>query len=498
MISRLFFYRIIAFIILFFVFIGPLCTIIYGNVRLSESHRNLSNSGVIIKTDLLPLSLVRYDLDSREGRRLAVLTEDWIVEFTDSYTPLGKECEDGYKKIEEGKEIECRLKMDFPVSRYFVSDFASVPFFVSWLVKPFGAHAEAAVLHDWLYAKGDHDDKSTSTRSSEPGVELLYMPKRYDRRDLADIVFFFAIRASYPKCPKRETMIDRAMCTVSEVDASLRAHLMFGAVQIWKFATKNTVVDCQGESSPQDPLKCAEWGRNLNPHQEQEGNPNKKQKDEWRFVDPFTGLDLSPMPIEIDGEMRYVDCAIPQHAISFDTPVHNLDDQKIGLGLSEGREINNGLEAKSDPNILFDDTSNDPNRNGGEPVSSHGLTSRFANNVEILDRAIFSDDWMAVFETGENSHHCRTGLLRAYQERYRSEDESMSQVVPNSDSNIRPTDHKRSLKDHLLTGMCQSNMTRLIALNELKNAGTREAVELKQSLEYIYLCNRNKNASESN
>ena len=42
----------------------------------------------------------------------------------------------------------------FPVSARYVTDFASVPVFLHWLVQPFGRNAEPAILHDWMYAVG--------------------------------------------------------------------------------------------------------------------------------------------------------------------------------------------------------------------------------------------------------------------------------------------------------------------------------------------------------
>jgi hypothetical protein len=39
----------------------------------------------------------------------------------------------------------------FRVPAGFVTDFASVPRLLWWLVPPFGEHTRSAVLHDWLY-----------------------------------------------------------------------------------------------------------------------------------------------------------------------------------------------------------------------------------------------------------------------------------------------------------------------------------------------------------
>lgn len=37
----------------------------------------------------------------------------------------------------------------------YVTDFASIPGFIRGIIQPFGRHAKAAVLHDWLYVVGE-------------------------------------------------------------------------------------------------------------------------------------------------------------------------------------------------------------------------------------------------------------------------------------------------------------------------------------------------------
>lgn len=44
------------------------------------------------------------------------------------------------------------------VPERYVTDFASIPSGLQWLISPFGRHAEAAVIHDWLYTVGDEGD----------------------------------------------------------------------------------------------------------------------------------------------------------------------------------------------------------------------------------------------------------------------------------------------------------------------------------------------------
>ena len=46
------------------------------------------------------------------------------------------------------------LGHEFSVPAGFITDFASTPRIVWWLIPPFGLYLRASVLHDWLYANG--------------------------------------------------------------------------------------------------------------------------------------------------------------------------------------------------------------------------------------------------------------------------------------------------------------------------------------------------------
>lgn len=52
-----------------------------------------------------------------------------------------------------------RKKIAVAAPQGYVTDFASIPGFVQWLIAPFGKHSEAAVVHDWLYTLGDKKDR---------------------------------------------------------------------------------------------------------------------------------------------------------------------------------------------------------------------------------------------------------------------------------------------------------------------------------------------------
>ncbi|MEO0982929.1 MAG: DUF1353 domain-containing protein [Pseudomonadota bacterium] len=64
----------------------------------------------------------------------------------------------------------------------FETDFASIPIWARWLISPFGRHAEAAVIHDWLYAIGDRSERGGRRRADavfraalkEMGVGFLF------------------------------------------------------------------------------------------------------------------------------------------------------------------------------------------------------------------------------------------------------------------------------------------------------------------------------------
>lgn len=54
------------------------------------------------------------------------------------------------------------VKVEVPLG--FVTDFASIPSFFHFIVQPFGRHAPAAVLHDYLYALGQKKARHLADR----------------------------------------------------------------------------------------------------------------------------------------------------------------------------------------------------------------------------------------------------------------------------------------------------------------------------------------------
>jgi hypothetical protein len=67
-------------------------------------------------------------------------------------------------------EIE---KLRITVPRQFRTDFASIPGWARAIVSPFGRHAKAAVLHDWLYAIGEPGLKDIADRVFDHAMKEL-------------------------------------------------------------------------------------------------------------------------------------------------------------------------------------------------------------------------------------------------------------------------------------------------------------------------------------
>lgn len=55
----------------------------------------------------------------------------------------------------------------------YVTDFASIPRAVHWIISPFGKHAEAAVIHDWLYTMGVRGDAKARRIADKAFVKAL-------------------------------------------------------------------------------------------------------------------------------------------------------------------------------------------------------------------------------------------------------------------------------------------------------------------------------------
>lgn len=82
-----------------------------------------------------PLTVAVVPRALREGRRVSVILRPFIY-------------------------VQRKKKRAFAVLAppEYETDFASIPAAARWLIAPFGKHAEAAVIHDWLYVIGTAGD----------------------------------------------------------------------------------------------------------------------------------------------------------------------------------------------------------------------------------------------------------------------------------------------------------------------------------------------------
>lgn len=131
----------------FLVFIAVAVSWIFAGSELTYAKevKNLNSAF----SDNASLSIIVDKEKSGDDKRLAVLNRGWTFAFAD---------EQKYTIV--------------PVSERYVTDFASVPPWLHWLVPPFGAHTEAAIVHDWLYAiGGDAKDRQRAD-------EIFYIAMR--------------------------------------------------------------------------------------------------------------------------------------------------------------------------------------------------------------------------------------------------------------------------------------------------------------------------------
>jgi hypothetical protein len=70
-------------------------------------------------------------------------------------------------------EIARRERLAVVVPSGYVTDFASIPRAVHFIISPFGKHAEAAVIHDWLYTLGTPKDRKGRRTADKAFVKAL-------------------------------------------------------------------------------------------------------------------------------------------------------------------------------------------------------------------------------------------------------------------------------------------------------------------------------------
>ncbi|MEO0983819.1 MAG: DUF1353 domain-containing protein [Pseudomonadota bacterium] len=118
----------------------------------AESVRQMSEVGVDKTRSRLIAVAIMADME-KKGRTLAVVVRPY-----------------GY--------VHDVLESRIEIPTGFVTDFASIPSGLHWLIHPFGRHAPAAVIHDFLYAIGDKGkrrfaDKIFRDAMKDSGVPYL-------------------------------------------------------------------------------------------------------------------------------------------------------------------------------------------------------------------------------------------------------------------------------------------------------------------------------------
>jgi hypothetical protein len=130
----------------------------------------------------------------RDGfRRVAVITEDYYYCY-----PLTRQV--------------------IRVPRGFETDFASIPVWASAVFNPIGDDAEAAVVHDWLYAVG------------EPG-----------QRDQADAIFLYDLQQSHVPALQRKLMYEAVRAGGGSV---------YGSPGEWRFVDPETEKPARAPKKP--------------------------------------------------------------------------------------------------------------------------------------------------------------------------------------------------------------------------------------------------------
>lgn len=134
------------------LFAGAVCLIsaiallIFSEMNLPGDVKNPENKIRFLNN--ASISVIFESPDKRD-KRLAVLNDNWRAN--------GQIGDNAFNVV---------------VSQNYVTDFASIPTYFHWFIGPFGAHAEAAIIHDWMYAVGGESEKD---------------------RKLADVVFYASL-----------------------------------------------------------------------------------------------------------------------------------------------------------------------------------------------------------------------------------------------------------------------------------------------------------------
>lgn len=108
----------------------------------------IKKKGGFIKNMPKPAVVALLDHEmAREDRATAVMVRPFVY-----YSPTGN-------------------KIRVPIG--YVTDFASIPWMFRFLIAPFGRHARAAIVHDWLYAVGQKGQRAFADRAAFDALKDL-------------------------------------------------------------------------------------------------------------------------------------------------------------------------------------------------------------------------------------------------------------------------------------------------------------------------------------
>ncbi len=88
-------------------------------------------------------------------------------------------------------KVASRERLAVVVPAGYVTDFASIPRAAHFVISPFGKHAEAAVIHDWLYTLGKPGDRKGRRVADKAFVKALRL---LDVGWMKRQVMFWAVR----------------------------------------------------------------------------------------------------------------------------------------------------------------------------------------------------------------------------------------------------------------------------------------------------------------
>lgn len=166
--------RVLNILVATLVFLVAMSTLIVVACRIYAA-RDLESleEPVGFVTNAPSLGLIPADKGLRDGRRQFVLLSDSVFVF---------------------RRKNRLVVMSIPAR--FVTDFASTPIFAWPVFEPIGRYAEAAVVHDWMYAigSGAQEEKVAAQRRKEADMLFYYSMKQSGIDRKARDLIYTAVR----------------------------------------------------------------------------------------------------------------------------------------------------------------------------------------------------------------------------------------------------------------------------------------------------------------